>query len=88
MVYPEHVADLVNAITGCIDDLLAGDVAVFAVYDEFTVGFARDAFDRVETIYLGPGCARLTRQCKGDASRIDIAVQRIPPGAEQPLRMD
>ena len=36
----EHIADFVNPVTGSVDDFLASDIAMFAVHDELTVGFA------------------------------------------------
>ena len=83
VVDAEHVTDLVDAITGRVDDFFTGDITVLAVHDKFAVGLARDAFDRVEAVNLGTGGARLARQREGDAGRIDIAVERIPPGAAQ-----
>ncbi len=79
----EHVAHLVDPVAGRVDHLFAGDVAVFAVHDKFAVGLARDAFDRIEAVHLGARRTRLARQRKGNAGRIDVAVERIPPGAEQ-----
>ena len=83
MIDAEHAADFVDAVTGGVDHLLAGDIALFGVHDEFAVGLAGDALDRVEAIHFGACGACLARQRKGDAGRIDIAIERIPPGAQQ-----
>ena len=88
MAHAEHRADLVDPVTGRVDHFLAGDIAVLAVHDELAAGLARDALDRVEAIHLGAGLARLARQREGNPGRVDIAVERVPPGAEQSVGVD
>ena len=78
----QHVADLVDPVATGIYHLLAGDIAIFRVHDKFTAGVATDVFNRVETIDVGTGFSRLARQCLGNAGRINVAVEWIPPGPD------
>lgn len=81
MADAEHVADFVDAVAGCVDHFFAANVAFQRVHDKFAVGLARNAVDRIETINIGTGFACLARHGKGDARGIDVAIERIPPGA-------
>ena len=83
MANAEHITDFIDAIACGVDHFLAGDVTVFSMHDEFAIGFAGDIFHRIESINLGTRLARLAGQCEGNSGRVDIAIQRIPPGTEQ-----
>ena len=47
--------------------------------------FSRDALDRVVSVDLCTCRARTPRQGEGELRRIDVPVQRIPPGAQEPV---
>src|SRR5690606_6943916 len=86
--HPEHAADLVHPVAGGVDHDLAGDIAVLRVHDEFAVRLAGDVFDRVEAMDLGAGGTRAPGQGEAELGGVDVAVERVPPRAEQAGGLD
>ena len=77
-MHAHHRAHLVDTIAACIDDDLAGDVALVCMHGPAVIPMLGEASHGGMTIDFGPCCARTPRERLTELRRVDIAIQRIP----------